>query len=157
MLAPTTVPTRASHSHAIFAPALLRAGQRRRPAEGEAGVHVEFELAVHRHVRPYQRCQAAVAHRPDGGCLLGFGEDVLDHQRVDVDHRGLHDVQAQHAHFLLVAAIGGDVAHRLVGRMGRGTCEAAQDGPRSTLAAGPTPAMPERPSSSFRTRTLRAL
>ena len=39
-----------------------------------------------------------------------FGEDVLDHQGVDVDERGLEDVQGEHPELLLVAAVGRELA-----------------------------------------------
>lgn len=45
---------------------------------------------------------------------LGLGEDILDHQHVDVDERGLADGQGEHPEFLLVAAAGGrELAARL--------------------------------------------
>jgi hypothetical protein len=34
----------------------------------------------------------------------------LDHQRVDVDERGLEDVQGEHPEFWLVAAVGRELA-----------------------------------------------
>jgi hypothetical protein len=41
---------------------------------------------------------------------FGFGEDVLDHERVDVDQSGLEDVQGEHPELLLVAAVAGEFA-----------------------------------------------
>jgi len=41
---------------------------------------------------------------------FGFDEDVLDHQRVDVDERGPQDVQGEHPELLFVAAVGGELA-----------------------------------------------
>src|SRR6266487_3594347 len=48
--------------------------------------------------------------RAAGVSPFRLGEQVLDHQGVHVDERGLQDPQAQHAHLLLVAAVGGQVA-----------------------------------------------
>lgn len=54
--------------------------------------------------------QAALVLGGRPGCQRLVGEDVLDHEGVDVDQGGLEDSQAQHGQFLLVAAVGGDVA-----------------------------------------------
>ncbi|BFU46671.1 hypothetical protein KRMM14A1004_49080 [Krasilnikovia sp. MM14-A1004] len=60
--------------------------------------------------RPEQRRQATPV---SVGQLRGpflVGEDVLDHEGVDVHQGGLQYAQAQHGQFLLVSAVGGDVA-----------------------------------------------
>jgi hypothetical protein len=59
-------------------------------------------------MRPEQRGQAALVLGAQLDRVVGVVEDVLDHQHVHVDECGLADPQAQHAHFLLVAAVRGN-------------------------------------------------
>jgi hypothetical protein len=61
-------------------------------------------------VGPEQRGQAAPVGVGEPGDPLAVDEDVLDHQGVDVDQGGLQHPQAENREFLLVAAVGGDVA-----------------------------------------------
>ncbi len=56
--------------------------------EGEAPGHVELDFAVGQDVGPEQRGQGAEVFGGEDVGPFGFGEDVLDHQRVDVDERG---------------------------------------------------------------------
>jgi hypothetical protein len=79
-------------------------------AEGEASGHVELDFAVWQDVCPEQGDQAAEILGGEDAGPFGFGEDVLDHERVDVDERCLQDVQGEHPELLLVAAVGGELA-----------------------------------------------
>ena len=79
-------------------------------AEVEPGAHVEVEAAVRVHVPPEQgreRVQVAWGEAP---LPLGPGEDLLDHEGVDVNHAVLQQVQAKHADFLVLATVAGELA-----------------------------------------------
>src|SRR6266568_6377748 len=97
-----------------LAPPWPRAGSRARrtlsgPAYTQPCSHIQPDLPVGPHVLPEQRGQApavGLAELPGPG--LG-GEDVLEHEGVDVDEGGLQDAQAQRGHLDLFAAVGGDV------------------------------------------------
>src|SRR6266540_3369707 len=85
----------------------LRRGQL---AQRQAAGHVELDLAIGGDMGPEQWGQAAPVRVGQGGRPLLVSEHVLDYEGVDVDQGGLQDPQAQHRQFLLVAAVGGDVA-----------------------------------------------
>jgi hypothetical protein len=77
-------------------------------AEGEASGHVELDFAVGSDVRPEQWGESTEIFGGEDAGPFGFGEDVLDHERVDVHRSGLEDVQGEHPELLLVAAVAGE-------------------------------------------------
>ena len=66
-------------------------------AEGEASGHVEPDFAVGSDVRPEQWGESTEIFGGEDAGRFGFGEDVLDHERVDVHQSGLEDVQGEHS------------------------------------------------------------
>ena len=64
-------------------------------AEGEASGHVELDFAVGSDVRPEQWGESTEIFGGENAGPFGFGEDVLDHERVDVDQGGLEEVQGE--------------------------------------------------------------
>ena len=78
--------------------------------EGESGLEVEVELAVGVDVAVCQRCQCSAVDAVESDGLVGLAEDLLDHECVDVDECCLEEVQAQRLDFLVLSAVGGDVA-----------------------------------------------
>ncbi len=61
-------------------------------------------------VGPKQLDQPAAASDGQHARPVLIREHVLDHEHVDVDQGGLEYAQAQDGRFLLVTAVGGDVA-----------------------------------------------
>ena len=77
--------------------------------EGEAGVEVEVEGAVGVDVAVGERGEGSEVGVVEDDVVL-VGEGLLDHEGVDVDEGGLEEVEAQDGGFLVVVAVGGDVA-----------------------------------------------
>ena len=59
------------------------------------GAHVEAEASVWVHVRPEQRSERVQVARRQPALPFWPGEHLLDHERVDVDHAVLQQVQAK--------------------------------------------------------------
>jgi hypothetical protein len=78
--------------------------------ELEAAGHVDLDFAVWGHVRGEQRVHAAFVLVGQDAGPFGFGQDVLEHQGVDVDEGGLEEVQGEYRELLLVAAVAGKLA-----------------------------------------------
>ena len=69
------------------------------------GAHVEVEASVGGHVRPEQRGERMQVARCQPALPFWPGEHLLDHERVDVDHAVLEQVEAEHAHLLVFAPV----------------------------------------------------
>ena len=71
---------------------------------------VDAEGAVGGDVAPDQGVEGSEVDRAELDRGGGVVEHVLDHEGVDVDEHGLQQVQAEHREFLLVTAVGGELA-----------------------------------------------
>ena len=69
-----------------------------------------MEAATRVDVAADERGDAAKVSRIQPVGPGGFGQDLLDHERIDVDEGELQQLKREHADFLVVSAVGGHLA-----------------------------------------------
>ena len=78
--------------------------------ERQPGRHIEFKDAIGIHVTIEQGRECPEVFRGQARHPGGLGEDLLQHQGVDIDETVLQQVQRQYRQFLIVQTIAGYVA-----------------------------------------------
>ena len=71
----------------------------------QPGVHIEVEPSERVDVFPYQRRQGGVVAQCQLALPVRLLQHPLNHQRVDVHHAVLDQVQREHADLMILAAV----------------------------------------------------
>ena len=87
-----------------------RFGAEARRVDGQPGAEIEPEAAIRVDVAVDEWSEASHVICVETVLPSGFGQDLLNHEGVDVDERKLDQMEAKHADLLVIGAVGGDFA-----------------------------------------------